>query len=80
MKKDEKLKVVAKWEKRRGKSSLMRYLKGRSITRQEAIEAKCYECEEGWPEGVQRCLVSDCPLNSFHPYSEEGAALKNNSS
>jgi hypothetical protein len=67
-----------KWEKRQGKASFVKFLEGGRITRQEAIEAKCYDCEGGWPEGVQPCLVSDCPLNLYHPYYGESAGLKDN--
>jgi hypothetical protein len=34
---------------RRGKASLIKQL-----TRQEDIEAKCYECSGGWPDGITK--------------------------
>ena len=43
--------------KRRGKASLIKRLKGKQLTRQEAIEAKCYECSGGWPDGITKCSI-----------------------
>lgn len=80
MKKEEKLKIVEKWEKRVGKASYIKFLKGGHITRQEAIDAKCYECEQGWSDGVQPCLISDCPLNPYHPYYGTHSKKKDSSS
>jgi hypothetical protein len=78
MRKEEKLRDVLKWEKHRGKSSLVKFLKGVRITRQEAIEAKCYECMGGWPDGIQPCLILDCSLNPYNPYFGEDVDLKDN--
>lgn len=45
----------------KGKAELLRHLEGRSLTRDAAIKAKCYECS---PEG-EPCSVCTCPLQKF---------------
>jgi hypothetical protein len=75
---DDDISRITRWEKRRGKASLIKHLKGKQLTRQEAIEARCYECNGGWPDGVIDCRNLICALRPFFPYSE--GALKSDSS
>lgn len=50
--------------RRKGQKDLIAYLSGKRITRQQAILAKCYDCDGMGESGV--CDVGDCPL---YPYS-----------
>lgn len=54
-----------------GKTYLLKYLKGKLITRQQAISAKCYECMGYYADGKTDCLIPDCPLYPFNPYSKD---------
>jgi len=64
-----RLEYVIKYGRRaRGKAALVCYLKGKKITRQEAIEAKCYECMGYCANGIHRCTIKECPLYKFSPY------------
>jgi len=69
----DKIKHVEGWELRQGKKQLLLHLEGgRSLTRSEAILAKCYDCMGGYPEGAADCGCEDCPLYDFSPYREGG--------
>ena len=52
-----------------GKSELIKYLKGKSLTRAEAIKAKCYECNCGYTDGKNDCGIIACPLYGYMPYN-----------
>ena len=46
-----------------GKNSLLKHLKGQRITKQQAINAKCYDCNG---LGEQReCDIKICPLYGY---------------
>lgn len=49
--------------RRKGKSELIRHLKGEKLTRGEAIHAKCFECTAG--EESAPCQIWRCPLHPF---------------
>jgi hypothetical protein len=59
---------VEKWPRKKGKAAYMKYLSGGSITRAEAIHAKCYECVLG--EDTEPCLASRCPLQEYCQWNE----------
>ena len=52
----------------RGRSEMLKYLSGKKITRQQAINAQCYECN-----GYQRqdCMARECVLWPYSPYAKE---------
>jgi len=52
----------------RGRAELIKADRGESLTRGEAILAKCYECMGGYDDGRYDCLVSTCPLHQYMPY------------
>ena len=54
---------VKKWQRKAGKNHYLRFLNGEKLTRDEAIQAKCYECVCG--EDTEPCLVPTCPLTHF---------------
>lgn len=51
-----------------GKTELLRYLDGKTLTREEAILAMCYDCTGYYAEGRQDCKQSQCPLYQYMPY------------
>lgn len=51
-----------------GMVSLQKFVDGNHISRSRAIEAKCYDCQAGYTDGVADCEQSDCPLYEYHPY------------
>lgn len=53
--------------KRAGQIQLIKYLKGTRLTRQEAIKAKCYDCDGMGDSGV--CNVEGCPLLPYSPFN-----------
>jgi len=62
------LRRYEQWPRRRGKSELLAFLRGSSITRQQAINARCYECGCGSGEP---CLVAACPLQPYSPFQPD---------
>jgi len=52
----------------KGRKELAKADRGESLTRGEAILAKCYECMGGYDDGRVDCLVSTCPLYQYMPY------------
>jgi len=52
-----------------GKNELLKFLGGDSITRKEAMLAKCYECMNGYIDGKNDCCIKTCPLYSKMPYA-----------
>jgi hypothetical protein len=64
---------VKSWELRRGKNDLLRHLEGgKPLTMRQAIQAKCYDCCGGYPEGAEDCRIEICPLHDFMPFREGG--------
>ena len=54
---------------RSGKSDYIKYLKGGRITRNQAIKAKCYDCQGMGESGV--CEMSYCALYPYTPYRDK---------
>lgn len=53
-----------------GKTQLIKFLKGETITRAAAIKAKCYDCN-GLGE-INTCDDKRCPLWPYSPYKIKG--------
>lgn len=51
-----------------GKTELLRYLDGKTLTREEAILAMCYDCTGCYAEGKRDCKLPECPLYQYMPY------------
>ena len=49
----------------RGRKELIAHMEGKRLTRGQAIKAKCYECNNGFPDGWANCSILDCPLNPY---------------
>jgi hypothetical protein len=60
--------------KGRGRSELIAALKGKKMSRGQAIKAKCYECMLGYADGTMDCMVPHCPLYYYMPYRDKNAA------
>jgi len=58
-------------KKRRGQKQLIAYLSGKTLTRQESILARCYDCDCMGDSG--QCTLRSCAL---HPYSPYGGRSK----
>ena len=66
--------VKERGKKYSGRNELIAHLEDKHISRKEAMLAKCYECNEGYPDGEIDCEIPDCPLYSYNP---RGTAWKN---
>lgn len=64
---------VKKWELRRGKKEYLQHLEGgKLLSYKQAVVAKCYECNCGFPDGTTDCKMPTCPLYGFMPFREGG--------
>ena len=64
-----KLRSILKNGRRgKGRSTIENLLQGLRNTRQQAIEAKCYDCTCGYADGARDCEDNSCPLYEYHPY------------
>jgi len=51
-----------------GKQELLAHMAGKTISRKQAMQAKCFECCNGFIDGRVDCGISDCPLYAWMPY------------
>ena len=51
-----------------GRNAIIKYFEGESITRKEAILAKCFDCMNMYADGRIDCECDSCPLYHFMPY------------
>ena len=54
---------------RAGKNDLVKHLMGKRLTRNQAIKAKCYDCNGMGELGT--CNIVVCPLYPFSPYRQK---------
>lgn len=54
-----------------GRKHMLRFIKGESITRSQAMKAKCFECCNGFIDGRVDCGIRDCPIYPWMPYRTE---------
>ena len=65
------IRVQEEWKLRKGKNELLAHLNGETLTRSEAITAKCYECNAGYDDDKPGdCNITTCPLHQYMPYNE----------
>lgn len=55
-------------KKARGKTERVTCLEGKSLTRDQAIRAHCYDCTGSYADGAQSCGIKTCSLYQYHPY------------
>ena len=65
----ERLELVKKCKVKAGKNDLIKHLSGKRLTRNQAIKAKCYDCN-GYGESDE-CSIITCPLYPFSPYRQK---------
>lgn len=72
---EQRIENVKEWPLRKGKGELLNHLTGnKTLTKSQAIMAKCYDCQCGYEGGEEKdCKVPMCPLYDFQPYKEGGA-------
>jgi hypothetical protein len=58
--------LAKKGKMRQGKNSLVKYLEGGKITRKQAMNAKCYDCN-GLGESNE-CNIESCSLYPYSPF------------
>ena len=51
----------------KGEKEFNKFINGGSLTRKEAMLAKCYDCNGG-KESAQDCEIEDCPMYGYHHY------------
>lgn len=51
-----------------GRKELMRYLKGKDLTLQQAVLARCYDCMSYFADGAADCRTPECPLYPYMPF------------
>ncbi len=44
---------------------------GGKLTRAQAMNAKCFECMNGFVDGKADCRIPDCPLYSWRPFKTD---------
>lgn len=70
-------KEVKKYGRRtKGRKELLKHLENKRITRQQAIEAKCYECMGFYADGIIDCGISNCPLYPYNPNSKANKKIQ----
>ena len=55
-------------KKRDGQVALIKHLSGGTLTRQQAIRAKCYDCDCMGDSG--KCALKECPLYPYSSFKE----------
>ena len=63
--------VVENGKRIKGQTFLVRHLDGETLTRNQAIMAKCYDCMGFYTDGPQDCGITTCPLYRFMPFRGE---------
>ena len=64
-----------------GKKEYIAFLQGEKLSYKESLQAKCYECCNGYIDGKYDCEVnSKCPLYPLMPYKGKKAPRFNTSS
>ncbi len=51
-----------------GEANYQKHQEGKTLYRNQAIQAKCFECMGDYLDGRYDCLVKTCPLYPFMPY------------
>lgn len=54
----------------RGKSELVKHLKGERLSLRQAVLARCYDCMGFYADGKVDCNIPHCPLHPFMAYNE----------
>lgn len=69
---ENKIKEIEKYGKSfRGRSELIKHLKGEILTQRQGILAKCYDCTGYYSDSVKECELLHCPLQPHNPYNKQ---------
>lgn len=60
---EQAIKNATAMTRRAGKADYLNFLRGKKLTRAQAIKAKCFECVGG--EDNRPCKIETCPLALF---------------
>jgi len=52
------------------KDNLIKYLEGEKLSINQAVRAKCFDCNGFYADGKNDCKVKRCPLYPWMPYGE----------
>ena len=55
-----------------GRTFLIRHLEGKRLTQQQAIRAKCYDCDGMGETG--KCDIETCSLYPYSPFASKSAS------
>ena len=55
----------------KGKAEYLKWLKGKHISRKEAMDANCYVCMGYYSDGRGPCSVELCPCRDYMVYNPE---------
>lgn len=50
---------------------LLAHMEGKRLTFKQAINAKCFECMNGFVDGRNDCGIADCPLYPWMPFNPQ---------
>jgi len=59
---------IKKSPRHAGRRHLINHIHGKRLTQRQCIQAKCYECMNGYRDGAVDCRIPDCPLYPLMPY------------
>jgi hypothetical protein len=59
---------IIKSPKSSGRAEMLKFAIGKPLTRKGAMKAKCFECCNGYIDGMTDCGIKTCPLYEWMPY------------
>jgi hypothetical protein len=60
--------VIKSGKKAKGRSETLKHLHGDALTRDQAIKAACYQCQNYYADGLIDCEIDYCALYPYFPY------------
>ncbi len=67
---EQAIKNATAMTRRTGKADYLNFLRGKKLTRAQAIKATCFECVGG--EDTSPCKIETCPLTPFSQWNGQG--------
>ena len=65
-----KIEQIERTSQRAGRSALIDHMHGERLSYKDMVNAKCFECCNGYIDGLNDCRVPDCPLYGAMPYRD----------
>ncbi|MBT1070993.1 hypothetical protein [Pelotalea chapellei] len=66
---DHLIKQAQTMPKKAGRQEYIKHLEGKTLTRRQAIRAKCFECVGG--NDSRPCTIPTCPLMAFSQWNSK---------